>query len=221
MLQVTESWKQTHGGAGLGLMVVDKLGNPEQSEALESRKRELESQLRARFSDPGELADDERIKVYTDYYKRYKKTYHVLQQLESVIFRNKSIPRGAGLVEAMFMAELKNRLLTAGHDYDALKTPLTLDAAAGDEQYVLISGKDQLVKPGDMALADAGGIVSSIIHGPDSRTRIVSATQKAAFVVYAPEGISRQPVFDHLSDIYSYIRLFAPNAEIVLQQVYP
>ncbi|HML90124.1 MAG TPA: hypothetical protein PKA28_16915 [Methylomusa anaerophila] len=195
-------------------------GQSEVSEVLESSKRELESELRTRFSSREELSRHTPIKAYSDYYKRYTKTYHVLQQLESVIFKGKGIPRVAGLVEAMFMAELKNCLLTAGHDYDALKLPLKLDVAAGEEKYILINQKEQIVKPGDMMIADTDGIISSIIHGPDLRTRIVPGTQKAVFIVYAPPGISHGLVINHLSDIHSYVKLVAPDAEMELQKVY-
>jgi hypothetical protein len=91
--------------------------NPEQCEVLENSKRKLESELRTRFSSKEKLLCHKPIMDYSNYYKRYTKTYHVLQQLESIIFKNKSIPCVAGLVEAMFMAELKNGLLTAGHDW--------------------------------------------------------------------------------------------------------
>jgi DNA/RNA-binding domain of Phe-tRNA-synthetase-like protein len=144
----------------------------------------------------------------------------VLQQLKSIVFKGKRIPHGAGLVEAMFMAELDNCLLTAGHDYEALKFPLKLDVAMGNEKYVLMNGKEQIVKPGDMMIADTEGIISSIIHGPDSRSRIVSGTQKVVFVVYAPSGISKDVVFDHMSDICAYAKLVSPNATIERQEVY-
>lgn len=44
-------------------------------------------------------------------------------------------PSVAALVEAMFIAELKNLLLTAGHDLDAVELPLKLDIARGGERY--------------------------------------------------------------------------------------
>jgi DNA/RNA-binding domain of Phe-tRNA-synthetase-like protein len=221
MLYVTDLWKKTHPEASVGCMVLHNVLNPGECEVLENNKRKLETELRARFSSREELSGCDLIKVYSDYYKRYAKTYHVLQELESVVFKGKSIPRVAGLVEAMFMAELKNYLLTAGHDYDALKTPLKLDVAVGDEKYILINGKEQIVKSRDMMISDAEGVISSIIHGPDSRTQILPDTRKAVFVVYAPLGISKKMVLDHLSDIYSYVKLISPNTEIELQKVYP
>jgi DNA/RNA-binding domain of Phe-tRNA-synthetase-like protein len=219
-LYVTELWRKTYPGASAGLMVLSNVCNMEQCEELENCKRELETKLRAKFLNVGDLSSYNSIQVYTDYYKRYSKTYHVLQQLKSLVFKGKCIPRGAGLVEAMFMAELENCLLTAGHDYEALKFPLKLDVAIGNEKYVLLNGQEQIVRPGDMMIVDTEGIISSIIHGPDSRSRIVPSTQKVVFLVYAPAGISKDLVFDHLSDIYAYVKLVSPDAQIERQEVY-
>jgi len=219
-LYVTELWKKTYPGASVGLMVISNVCNMEHCEELENCKRELEIKLRARFLNEGDLSSYNPIKVYTEYYKRYSKTYHVLQQLKSLVFKGKCIPRGAGLVEAMFMAEIENCLLTAGHNYEALKFPLKLDVAMGNEKYVLMNGKDQIVKPSDMMIADTEGVISSIIHGPDSRSRIMPGTHKVVFVVYAPSGISKNLVVDHLSDIYAYVKLVSPDAHIERQEVY-
>lgn len=220
MLYVTDAWKQAHQGASVGLMIVRNVNNDEHCEALEQSKRQLENRLRAIFTSKEELSGRFPISIYSNYYKKYKKTYHVLKQIESIVFKDKEIPFVAPVVEAMFMAELKNGLLTAGHDYDALKTPLTLDAATGNETYLLINGKEQAVKPHDMMISDQAGIISSIIHGPDLRTRILPETRKAAFVVYAPEGISKDAVSNHLSDIYTYIKVVSPDAGIEHQEVY-
>jgi DNA/RNA-binding domain of Phe-tRNA-synthetase-like protein len=220
MMQVSEAWKQFFPGAGVGVMALDQVSNPAFSEALETEKRLVEAELRAKFADRQELLDSTILKAYTDYYKKFAKTYHVQQQLESVIFKGKSIPAVAGLVEAMFMAELKNGLLTAGHDYQTLQLPLTLDVASQDEQYILMNGKEQAVKPGDMRISDMSGVISSIIHGPDQRTRITTNTQKAFYVVYAPPGIDHKLVLQHLSDIHRYVKLFAPGAQMIEQQVF-
>ena len=142
------------------------------------------------------------------------------QQLESVIFKGKSIPSVTPLVEAMFMAELKNGLLTAGHDLGQVQGTLTLDAANGEETYVLINGKEQTLKVQDMFLRDDVSVLSSIIYGPDQRTRIAPETKHAVFTVYAPTGIARKAVEQHLEDIYSYVRLAAPQALRREQNVY-
>ena len=220
MIYATDEWKQTHQGAKLGLMVVDNVLNAERSEALEANKRALENKLRNSFVNKEELATQFPISVYSMYYKQFKKTYHVLKQQESVIFKTKQIPNGAAVVEAMFMAELKNGLLTAGHDYNALHFPLTLDTAKGDETYLLINGKEQCVKAQDMILSDGEGVISSIIYGPDLRTRILPETRKAVFVIYAPAGISSDMITNHLLDIYSYLKMVSSDAQIEQQEIY-
>ena len=219
MLQVSEAWKQSYPGAGVGVMLLEQVNNPTISEALETEKRRVETELRAKFTDRQMLVSSPILKAYADYYKQFSKTYHVQQQLESVIFKGKSIPAVAGLVEAMFMAELNNCLLTAGHDYQTLKLPLKLDVADPDERYVLMNGKEQAVKSGDMRINDASGIISSIIHGPDERTRITANTQKVVYVVYAPPGIAHELVLQHLTDIHGYVKLFAPGVQILEQLV--
>lgn len=219
MLQVSEAWKQSYPGAGVGIMLLEQVTNPAFTEALETEKRFVETELRARFTDRQLLLDSTILKKYADYYKKFAKTYHVQQQLESVIFKGKSIPSVAGLVEAMFMAELKNGLLTAGHDYQTLQLPLKLDIAGPDERYVLMNGKEQALKPGDMRIDDKAGIISSIIHGPDQRTRIAANTQAVVYVVYAPQGIDHKLVLQHLTDIHRYVKLFATGVQMLEQLV--
>ncbi len=220
MLKITEAWKKAHPEASVGIMLINNLLNPPQNKKLDTHKQTLVDNLATRFSNRKELNEHTPIKIYNDYYKRYAKTYHVKQQLESIIFKGKSIPSVAGLVEAMFMAELKNCLLTAGHDHKALKLPLTLDVAMGDEKYTLINGNEQQLKHGDMLIQDSEGIISSIIHGPDLRTRIMPDTQKALFVVYAPPGITQKEISAHLSDIYNYVAVVSAKAEVELQQIF-
>ena len=114
------------------------------------------------------------------------------------MFKGKSIPSVAALVEAMFMAEIKNMLLTAGHDLDSLQLPIRLDVTRGDEVYTLMRGQPQQVKPGDMIISDGQGIMSNIIYGPDQRTQIQPGTRNVIYTTYAPAGIadaSHNPAF--------------------------
>ena len=220
MLHVSDAWRQAHKGASAGLMVVENVLNLEQYSALERCKKDLEIKLRAMFTSKEQISKSFPISIYSNYYKRYKKTYHVLQQIESIVFKDKEIPSVAPTVEAMFMAELKNGLLTAGHAYEALKFPLTLDTATGNETYLLINGKEQVLKPQDMMISDQEGVISSIIHGPDLRTRILPDTRKVVFTVYAPADIPEEAVVNHLADIYGYIKLVCPQAKVTCRKVY-
>jgi DNA/RNA-binding domain of Phe-tRNA-synthetase-like protein len=229
MLLVSDAWKTTYPGAAVGILAMREVANPERHPLLEQRKEELENGLRARFvPHTGYFAGQDRaalkelpiLQAYEAYYKRFKKTYHVQLQLESVVFKGKSIPRVAALVEAMFMAELKNLLLTAGHDLDALQLPVKLDVAKGEERYLRINGQEEQLKAGDMFIADGQGVMSSVLYGPDSRTRIAPATRRVLFSVYAPPGIGPEAVSQHLLDIQSNVLIIAPDAQVEVMQVY-
>ena len=196
--------------------------NPPRHDELEARRAALEGELRERYagSDRRALLERPELKAYQDYYRRFNKSYHVQLQLESVVLKEKPIPSGAGLVEAMFMAELDNLLLTAGHNLDALQLPLTLDVALGTESYVLMRGSPQIPKTGDMMISDREGIVSSIVHGPDQRTQITPQTRNVVFTVYAPAGIGVDHVQKHLGDLEGNVRLIAPAARLDLMEIY-
>lgn len=214
MLTVSEVWKKAYPGAVVGTLAMRGVANPDSHPELDRRKDELESELRSRFAEGGRAAIKALpvLQAYDAYYARYKKTYHVQLQLESIALKGKSIPRVAALVEAMFMAELQNLLLTAGHDLGAVQQPARLDVANGSERYILLNGQEQMLKPGDMLVADAQGVISSVIHGPDQRTRITSDTRQVFFVVYAPPGIGEQAVRQHLQNIQTNVMLVAPEA---------
>jgi DNA/RNA-binding domain of Phe-tRNA-synthetase-like protein len=69
-------------------------------------------------------------------------------------------------------------------------------------------------------IADAQGVISSVVYGPDHRTRITSETRGVFFSVYAPPGIGEEAVYQHLQDIQANILLIAPEAETELLKVY-
>ena len=222
MLNVTNAWKSAFPGAAAGALVMDNVINPEHHPELEKRKVELEAALRTRYAgyDRAALAALPAIRAYEAHYKRFKKSYHVALQLESVVLKGKSLPGVAALVEAMFMAELEDLLLTAGHDLDQVQGEVTLDVSTGQEQYMLLRGQAQVLKPGDMLMSDTQGVISSVIYGPDQRTQITPATRRVLFTVYAPAGIGAPAVETHLQHIRDNVLLVAPGAEVTALNVY-
>jgi SAM-dependent methyltransferase/DNA/RNA-binding domain of Phe-tRNA-synthetase-like protein len=210
-LEVTDAWRAAFPGAVVGALAMRGVANPEHSAGLEAAKRRLEERLRAApDADPHDVMD-----AYVEFYRARGKTYHVKAQRESVARKGKPIPRRAALVEAMFMAELATLVLTAGHDLDALGTPLRADATAEGDRYVLLNGAEAVLEPGDMKMADGAGIVSSVLRGPDRRSRITPATTSVLFAVYAPPGVGEDAVRAHLEGIRATVELVAPAAETV------
>jgi DNA/RNA-binding domain of Phe-tRNA-synthetase-like protein len=218
----TDAWRREFPGAHAGVLVMSGVENPARSAALEDLKAKLETDLRQRFGgmDRAAMKAHPILAAYGSYYKRFGKTYHVQLQLESIVLKGKTIPSSAALVESMFIAEVNSLLLTAGHDLDTIQPPLTLDVARGKETYTLLHGILQIPKAGDMMISDGGGIISTIVYGPDQRTHIRPETARAVFTVYSPEGIESLAVEAHLNEIMQHAQLIAPGASVELLKVY-
>jgi DNA/RNA-binding domain of Phe-tRNA-synthetase-like protein len=215
LIEVDPAWREAHPGAAVGLVAMRGVSNPAAHDRLNAVAAALEEDIRVRLGD----ADRETLRAtpplpaYAAYYRRWGQRYHVGMQLESVAQKGKSIPRAAALVEAMFIAELRNLLLTAGHDLDKIELPVRLGAGNG-EAFTAANGKDQTVKTGDMYIADARGqVLSAIITGPSDVARIGPETTTALFYCYAPSGVAPAMVSAHLDDIERNVRLIAPDAE--------
>lgn len=222
IFEVTDEWRNTFPGAHAGVLVIRNVTNPPANQDLENHKAELTQELRSHYGgmSRAQLLKLPVLKAYDDYYKRFNKTYHVQLQLESILFKGKSIPRVAGLVEAMFMAEMNDWLLTAGHDLDSLQPPLRLDVTQGTERYTLLRGEEQQVKAGDMMILDGQGIISNIIYGPDQRSQIKATTRNVIYTTYAPAGINTLALRDHLNDIEHYVHLFSPEMQTEMIEVF-
>jgi DNA/RNA-binding domain of Phe-tRNA-synthetase-like protein len=213
MFQVSERWMTAYPDAMVAVLVVKGATNAQEHPALEARKRSLEADLRSRFADPDAIKSAEAIAPYVAYYKRFEKTYHLMQQLKTVVVKGRPMPTVSGLVDVMFMAEMRNLLLTAGHDLATVELPITLDVCTGEERYVKLNGEEQLAKAGDMMVVDRRGVLSSVIHGPDFRSRIAPQTRDVLYVVYAPSGITRDSAVRHVADMADSILLFSPSAQ--------
>lgn len=218
MLQISKELKGAYTGGCIGEISfknvkVDEAGMI----SLKKVKEELSDSLRSKYKDYNRAAliQVEPVNSYVTYYKRFKKTYHVLLQLESIILKGKSIPESNPLVMIMFMAELKNLILTAAHDLDRIALPVGVELSKGDEGYQLLNDMEKELPTGDMFMEDREGIISSIIYGPDNRTQISEKTNKVLYTIYAPPGIEESLINEHLNDIAHYIQLAAPQAEII------
>lgn len=220
MLSVSEAWKTAYPGACAGILLLENIQNPECHAELDRLKSELEESLRSQFKDRDSIVNLPAVRAYDAYYKCFNKTYPVQLQLESVALKGKTIPRVAALVEAMFMAELKNALLTAGHDFREITLPLTLDTSRGFERYTRLNGQDQALKERDMMMTDARGVISCVVYGPDQRTQIAPSTRQALFVVYAPAGIGRERVQAHLGDILANARIISSGLRVLAEEVF-
>lgn len=215
MITLSESWLKKVPGARVGLLFLSKAPNQPGHPALDDACRDLERELGDQYGgmDRKSLRELPVFAAYDSFYRDFRKTYHVQLQLESVVFRGKPIRYPSALVGCLFLAELETGLLTAGHDHDALKLPLVADVARGEESYLRLGCSGQQLKEGDLYIRDQEGVLSSVIYGPDHRTRIRKDTSRVVYTTYGPPGISEERIRDQLVLLEEYVRLFAPATE--------
>ena len=205
----------------IGILVMENVQNVSSEDKLMLVKQELEGMIRSKYGQVtrGDLKTLHPLDAYISYYKKFGYTYHVLPQLKSVI-NGKPIPDGLPLVEVMFMTEIKNMLLTAGHDLDKIKIPMSLKVSTGSESFTAINGKNVTTIPNDIMITDQENVISSILRGPDLQTAITAQTTRVIYTVYAPSGVEEQLVLEHLRDIESYIRIVSEKSVTCLNQVF-
>ncbi|MDK2951865.1 MAG: hypothetical protein PWQ77_1530 [Kosmotogales bacterium] len=160
------------------------------------------------------------ILAYTNYYKKFRCSYPVIAQLESVLKGRKTPHAESGLLQAMFLSELESMLLTAGHDLSKLQLPLQLKVASGDENYRSISEKDITTVEGDLMICDGMSVISSIMRGPDFRSRITASTTEVLFTIYAPPGIETDYIETDLRKLEERIKTFSSSSVTMSLQVF-
>ena len=216
MIELTQSAKTAYPRAKFGAMVVRGLGAKGDRAVMDEILAKGIEGIKSRhcgYERKVALAT-EPLCHYAAYYKRFDKSYPVLGQLESIVLKGRGIPSVGIPIEAMFLAEVANLLLTAGYDLDMIKGALTVDVVAESTTYIGMSGKERPLVKGDLYLSDAKGALSSILNGPDHRTRITEATRNALYFVYGVEGVTEPSIDAHLKTISSYLSQAIQGVEI-------
>ena len=204
----------------MGILIMENISNTP-TDAFIKAKQDLEISLSEKYANTqrSELKTLRPMEAYINYYKKRGYTYHVLGQLESLI-KGKSIPSVLPCVEAMFMAELKNMMLTAGHDFNKVTFPIKLTECEGNETFVTMSDKEVLTVAQDYMIADNTDILSTILRGPDRRTAITKDTNKVIYTVYILPDIDDSIAIKHLKDIQTYVALFSAEASTLDMQIF-
>jgi len=223
MITVSENWKKTFPSAYFGVLVMKGIDNSTGNPEIEARKARFENELRRLHLGKSrkDLLEDDRLALYERYFRTFGQGYPVLHQLETVALKGKAVLSPSSLVAAMFMVELKNGFLTAGHDLEKVSPPMVLDVAEGSETYQSMGGKDRKLQKGDMFLSDRNGILSSVLYGPDNRSHITLETSGALFTVYGVPSLGARELSRHLEEIEELVLILSPGAVRMELGVYP
>lgn len=199
-IEVKPELKTKYLEAIFGSMIVMNVPNCEKNEALEELKRIAEMEIREI-----NVEKDSILQSYKVYFKKWGKTYPVEFQIKT-IKRGGKLPQISVLVDSMFVAELKNRILTSGHDLDAIQGDLIFDVSKGGERYIMLNGKEQELKENDIILKDEEGILASVLYGLARRTSITFDTRNVLYLAWYPYGMDDRLIISHLNDVLSNLR---------------
>ncbi len=212
----SEEWRTVHAGGVIGLLELSGVDNRGAASELDESKRAAERQMRATYGgfEREDFLELPVMAAYRRYYKKFKKTYHVQLQVESIVKNVRGLPAVSPLVDANFLAEMTTFVLTAGHDVNKLEAPIVIDVSHEGDVIDQLGGETKGMRPGDMVMRDAQGVCCSIIYGQDDRSHITPATSHVLFVSYAPPGVPEELVRTQLEAIEANVRLFSPAAKL-------
>ena len=211
-VDLTAAFRAAFPQGVFGVLVVRQCPNRPQVAAVDEELRAIESSLRTHY--PGDAIDtDPTARAYAAHFRRYGGRYPVVHQAKTIL-SGRPIESPSALVTAMFAAEVESLVLTSGHDPEALRGPLRVDVSVDGDAYTKLSGKEQRLRPGDMVVRDDEGIIASVIHGPDDRTRLRGESAAALFGAWCPAGVAATAVEAHLTSLARLVRLEWPGAEI-------
>ena len=218
----TDRLKSRYPESSIGILLLNNINNTDEVNILDNVKKEFEGEIRNKYSELSrdEIMKDETFSAYREYYKKFKKTYHLLLQLESIAKKGKSFPDVNPLVDSCFLAEMNTFVLTAAHDADLLDNHIVFDVSSENDNFTQINGREIILKPDDIIMKSSNKNVCSIIYGQDSSTAIRLDTVNALYVSYAPDGVKEDNVYCNLTYIQNLIVHISPMAETVLLNVF-
>ncbi len=155
--------------------------------------------------------------VYFRFFKKFKKTYPVMMQLESFLLKGRPFPNENPITAIPFLAELETQQLLGTHDVDRVEGGVQLFAGTEKAPFPGMRGEEVHTYPGDFCGRDDKGIIFSMIAGADERTCV---RETSTHVFYPAFGVAGQPVaaLDAVLDrLEVYVKTLAPEAEVCRQ----
>jgi DNA/RNA-binding domain of Phe-tRNA-synthetase-like protein len=207
----SENLKERYKNVHLATLVARDVQNKEFDERLDKEKRAIEQYVRENYK---ELNNVGRLRKYNDYYFEFGESFPVKNQIKGIL-TGKQIPNILCLVDAMYMTELKYACLMAGHDLDAIQGNLILDIAQEGETYIKINDETQELKKDDIVMRDGMGIIASVLHGPDNRTKIIPISKNIIYIAYFTFEETRNGMITIMADLAKLLRICeGPHAKI-------
>ena len=150
---------------------------------------------------------------YVKFFKKFKKTYPVMLQFESVVLKDRPFPHFNPIAELAFLMEITTFVLSGAHDTDCMDGDVTLYIADSKEDF---EGLRETLHtyPNDFCARDNSGIIFSLIAGTDKRTSAKPNSRNVIFPLFGTPDLDTAVLQNAAETLVEYIRALAPTAEI-------
>ena len=155
--------------------------------------------------------------VYFRFFKKFKKTYPVMMQLESFLLKGRPFPMENPVTAIPFLVELETQILSGTHDVDDVHGTVRLFAGTEKAPFAGMRGEEVHTYPGDFCARDDEGIIFSMIAGADARTCVKETSRHVFYPVFGVAGQPEAEISAVLDRLEEYVRVLAPEADISRQ----
>lgn len=151
---------------------------------------------------------------YFRFFKKFKKTYPVMQQFESVMFKGRPFPEDDPVMGVPFLLELTTFVLSGTHDLDRMDGPLTIFTPDAKLPFPGMRGDSTHTYPNDICGRDGTDIIFSMIAGADERTCIHPDSRHVFYPVFGTPATPTATIEDALERLTFFVRILAPDTAI-------
>lgn len=151
---------------------------------------------------------------YVRFFKKFKKTYPVMMQFESVMFKGRPFPAFNPIAEVAFLMEIVTHALSGAHDLDRTDGPVELYRADSKEEFPGLRGVPFHTYPGDFCGRDRQGIIFSEIAGADARTCARPDSRHILYPVFGTPDLPVEVIRNAMDTLTRYIQVLSPDARI-------
>ena len=152
--------------------------------------------------------------AYFRFFRKFKKTYPVMMQFESVLFKGRSFPDFNPVVEVAFLMEIVTRALSGAHDMDQISGTVELYSATEKEEFLGLRGTPFHTYPGDFCGRDEQGIIFSLIAGADARTCARLESRHVLYPIFGTPDLPVSRIENAMETLIRYVKVLSPEAVI-------
>ena len=153
------------------------------------------------------------------YFRKFKKTYPVMMQVESFLLKGRPFPEGRFVNAVAFLTELKTRGLIGTHDGDRVQGTIVYYQESAETPFPSIHGGEAHSYVGDVTGRDDGGVIISMIAGADDRTCLNEQSRHALYFAFGTPGMAPEVLQGYLEQLSAYAKTLAPTATMELRMI--